>query len=66
MRRQSLRAPACLSAQPASPDVPSAKARWSRQKGWRRGFNNLNRPVCAMRALEPLNAPCNTENICGE
>jgi len=66
MRRQSLRAPAYLSAAPVSPVVTSARARWSRQEHWgRRCCNNLNRPIGVMRVREPYDAPRKTGGICG-
>src|SRR5213595_2249449 len=57
MRRQSLRAPAYLSAPLASPAVTSARARWSRQEVWGRCCcNNLNRPAGVVRASEQFGA----------
>ncbi len=66
MRRQSLRAPAYLSVALASPFVTSARARWSRQEGWRRRCcNNLNRPMGVVRVREPFDALRITEATCG-
>lgn len=65
MRRQSLRAPAYLSAPPASPVVTSARAGRSRQEGWRRRCcNNLNRPMGVEPMREPYDAPRKNGGIC--
>jgi len=65
MRRQSLRAPAFLSAAPASRVVISAKARRMGQEGRGRCCcNNSNRPTGTMRVRESADAPCRTGGVC--